>query len=60
MVEEYRALQPEFVLTHSFQDPYNPDHETANRMTLRNPRLCAGAGLSGRGQGSGCAAGLSL
>src|SRR5260370_36395443 len=34
MVTEYRELQPEFVLTHSFLDPYNPDHPTANRVTL--------------------------
>jgi 4-oxalomesaconate hydratase len=34
MVAEYRELQPEFVLTHSFSDPYNPDHPTANRVTL--------------------------
>jgi 4-oxalomesaconate hydratase len=34
IVEEYRELQPEFVLTHSLKDPYNPDHETANRLSL--------------------------
>lgn len=34
MVSEYRELQPAFVLTHSFLDPYNPDHPTANRVTL--------------------------
>ena len=34
MVAEYRELQPVFVLTHSFLDPYNPDHPTANRVTL--------------------------
>jgi len=34
MVVEYRELQPEFVLTHSYLDPYNPDHPTANRATL--------------------------
>src|SRR5882762_7229592 len=33
MVEEYREMQPAFVLTHSFLDPYNPDHPTANRVT---------------------------
>jgi 4-oxalomesaconate hydratase len=35
MVQEYRELQPEFVLTHSFFDPYNPDHPTANEVSLR-------------------------
>src|SRR5579871_5085188 len=34
MVGEYRELQPAFVLTHSYLDPYNPDHPTANRVTL--------------------------
>ena len=34
IVEEYRALQPGFVLSHSFKDPYNPDHDTANRISL--------------------------
>jgi 4-oxalomesaconate hydratase len=34
MVVEYRELQPDFVLTHSYLDPYNPDHPTANRATL--------------------------
>jgi 4-oxalomesaconate hydratase len=42
MVAEYRELQPEFVLTHSFLDPYNPDHSTANRVTL-NTRVYAQA-----------------
>src|ERR1700734_3669835 len=28
MVVEYRELQPEFALTHSYLDPYNPDHPT--------------------------------
>jgi 4-oxalomesaconate hydratase len=34
IVGEYRDLQPQFVLTHSYQDPYNPDHPTANRISL--------------------------
>ncbi len=34
MVVEYRGLQPDFVLTHSYLDPYNPDHPAANRATL--------------------------
>jgi 4-oxalomesaconate hydratase len=34
MVAEYREMQPAFVLTHSLLDPYNPDHPTANRITL--------------------------
>jgi 4-oxalomesaconate hydratase len=35
MVAEYRDLRPDFVLTHSFLDPYNPDHPTANQVTLQ-------------------------
>jgi 4-oxalomesaconate hydratase len=34
MVVEYRELQPTFVMTHSSLDPYNPDHPTANRVSL--------------------------
>ncbi|MSO57077.1 MAG: PIG-L family deacetylase [Acidobacteria bacterium] len=34
MVNEYRELQPAFVLTHPYLDPYNPDHPTANTVTL--------------------------
>jgi len=35
MVNEFRELQPEFVLTHSYADPYNPDHPAANSVTLQ-------------------------
>lgn len=35
MVREFRECQPEFVLTHSLLDPYNPDHPTANAITLQ-------------------------
>ena len=34
IVMEYREHQPEFVLTHSYLDPYNPDHPTASRISL--------------------------
>src|SRR5437763_1259381 len=34
IVAEYRSHQPEFVLTHSFLDPYNPDHPMANKIAL--------------------------
>lgn len=34
IVEAYRRLRPEFVLTHSFKDPYNHDHPLANRLAL--------------------------
>lgn len=32
LVEHYRELQPAFVLTHSFKDPYNFDHPLANHL----------------------------
>jgi 4-oxalomesaconate hydratase len=35
LVSEYRACQPALVLTHSYSDPYNPDHPTANQLSLQ-------------------------
>jgi 4-oxalomesaconate hydratase len=35
MVAEFRAEQPEAVLTHSTLDPYNPDHPTAHNVTMQ-------------------------
>lgn len=32
MVDLYRTLRPEFVLTHSLEDPYNRDHPEASRF----------------------------
>ena len=32
LVKIYREIQPEFVLTHSLQDPYNFDHPLASRF----------------------------
>ncbi|NYT62569.1 PIG-L family deacetylase [Alcaligenaceae bacterium] len=34
IVDAYRQLKPEFVLTHSFKDPYNFDHPLANHLAL--------------------------
>lgn len=34
IVDVYRDLRPEFVLTHSFKDPYNFDHPLANHLAL--------------------------
>jgi 4-oxalomesaconate hydratase len=34
LVREYRSVHPKIVLTHSFHDPYNPDHPEANRLSL--------------------------
>ncbi|PLC50686.1 PIG-L domain-containing protein [Pollutimonas subterranea] len=34
IVQVYRDLKPEFVLTHSFKDPYNFDHPLANHLAM--------------------------
>ena len=34
LVEVIRAVQPDFMLTHSMDDPYNTDHPLAARVTL--------------------------
>jgi 4-oxalomesaconate hydratase len=35
LVQEYRAFAPDFVLTHAYHDPYNPDHPAANQISLQ-------------------------
>jgi 4-oxalomesaconate hydratase len=42
LVREYRVHRPEIVLTHSDDDPYNPDHPAASRISL-NARVFAQA-----------------
>jgi len=49
-VTEFRKLQPEIVLTHSFADPYNPDHPQANDLTLRTRVYAQAAGYPAEGQ----------
>lgn len=34
LVTEYRTCRPGLVLTHAAEDPYNPDHPSANRISL--------------------------
>lgn len=34
IVDTFRRIRPEFVLTHSFKDPYNFDHPLANQLAL--------------------------
>ena len=50
MVKEFRELQPEFVLTHSFLDPYNPDHPTANHVTLQTRVYAQALGYPAEGK----------
>jgi len=42
LVQEFRSFQPTAVITHSASDPYNTDHDAANRMTM-NARIYAQA-----------------
>ena len=35
LVQEYRTCRPEIVLTHAYNDPYNPDHPAANQLSLQ-------------------------
>jgi len=50
MVLEYRNHQPEFVLTHSFADPYNFDHPDATDLTLRTRVYAQAAGYPAEGK----------
>jgi 4-oxalomesaconate hydratase len=42
LVQEFRSFQPTAVVTHSATDPYNTDHDTANKLTM-NARIYAQA-----------------
>ena len=50
MVTEFRALQPQFVLTHSTDDPYNPDHPEAFRVTISARVYAQAAGYPAEGK----------
>jgi 4-oxalomesaconate hydratase len=50
LVVEYRTHQPEFVLTHSFSDPYNPDHPTANQVALQTRVYAQALGYPAEGE----------
>lgn len=50
MVVEFRKLQPQFVLTHSFADPYNFDHPEAANLTLRTRVYAQAAGYPAEGK----------
>src|SRR5215831_19324625 len=51
MVNEFREHKPEIVLTHSFEDPYNPDHPMANDLTLKARVYAQAAGYPAKRQG---------
>jgi 4-oxalomesaconate hydratase len=50
LVREFRACQPEFVLTHSSADPYNFDHGDACQATLRTRVYAQAAGYPVEGK----------
>jgi 4-oxalomesaconate hydratase len=50
MVAEFRELQPEFILTHSARDPYNPDHHAAYEATMRARVYAQALGYPAKGK----------
>jgi 4-oxalomesaconate hydratase len=51
LVNEFRLNKPEIVLTHSFEDPYNPDHPMANDLTLKARVYAQASGYPAQGKG---------
>ena len=51
LVDEFRGCKPEIVLTHSYEDPYNPDHPMANDLTLKARVYAQAAGYPAKGKG---------
>jgi 4-oxalomesaconate hydratase len=49
LVAVYRETQPDVVLTHPTEDPYNGDHPAANRMALEARVLAQAIGYPGPG-----------
>jgi 4-oxalomesaconate hydratase len=46
IVELFREIQPEIVLTHTPVDPFNPDHPVACQAVQKARLLASGAGVS--------------
>jgi 4-oxalomesaconate hydratase len=53
LVEEYRACRPALVLTHSANDPYNPDHPAAHQISLQARVYAQAAGYPAQGAALG-------
>ncbi|MEU1275712.1 PIG-L deacetylase family protein [Streptomyces sp. NPDC005799] len=49
LVAVFREVQPDVVLTHPTEDPYNGDHPAANRMALEARILAQAIGYPGEG-----------
>jgi 4-oxalomesaconate hydratase len=50
LVALYRETQPDVVLTHPAEDPYNGDHPAANRTALQARVLAQAVGYPGEGE----------
>lgn len=46
LVELFREMQPDIVLTHTPADPFNPDHPVASQAVQKARLLAAGAGVA--------------
>lgn len=46
LVELFRELQPNIVLTHTPNDPFNPDHPVASQAVQKARLLASGAGVA--------------
>lgn len=51
LVNEFRLTKPEIVLTHSIEDPYNPDHPLAHELTMKARVYAQAAGYPAAGKG---------
>ena len=51
LVNEFRLNKPEIVLTHGFEDPYNPDHPMASDLTLKARVYAQASGYPAAGKG---------
>lgn len=46
LTEEIRDFEPNVILTHAKEDPFNPDHGAAYQLTERARQLASGAGVA--------------
>lgn len=46
LVELFRELQPDIVMTHTPKDPFNPDHPVASKALQKARLLASGAGVA--------------
>lgn len=46
LVDLFREMQPDIVLTHTPKDPFNPDHPVASQVVQKARLLASGAGVA--------------